>query len=100
MKRAIKIVDSYKIWDIRTMKQHIEQECFNYLIEKEKIDMPIVAAMVCTVSANRVLNRSYFGLYLEWYLHNIGYYLTLPFIKNERIKALNLRFKDVDLEEH
>jgi hypothetical protein len=47
-----------------------------------------------------VLNRTYRGMYIEWYLHNIGYYLTLPFIKKESIKKLNLRFKDVDLEEH
>lgn len=47
-----------------------------------------------------VLNRTYRGMYIEWYLHNIGYYLTLPLIKNELIKKLNLRFKDVDLEEH
>jgi hypothetical protein len=50
--------------------------------------------------AYRVLNRSYISMYIEWYLHNIGYWLTLPFIKNEKIKALNKRFKHVDLEEH
>lgn len=50
--------------------------------------------------ANQVLNRSYKDMYIEWYLHNIGYWLTLPFIKNEKIKALNERFKHVDLEEH
>lgn len=36
-------------------------------------------------------------LIIEWWLHNIGYYLTLPFIKNAKIKALNDRFKHVDL---
>ena len=52
------------------------------------------------VKADRVLKRSIVGMYIEWYLHNIGYYLTLPFIKNDTIKALNERFKHVDLEEH
>lgn len=37
-------------------------------------------------------------LIIEWWLHNIGYYLTLPFIKCAAMKALNERFKDVDLE--
>ena len=36
-------------------------------------------------------------LVIEWWIHNIGYYLTLPFIKNPKIKALNERFKHVDL---
>lgn len=52
------------------------------------------------VRANRVLNRSYAGMYLEWYLHNIGYWLTRPFIKNGKIKSINERCKHVDLEEH
>lgn len=37
------------------------------------------------------------ALMVEWWLHNIGYYLTLPFVKNTKIKALNERFKHVDL---
>ena len=45
------------------------------------------------------LNRSWISLYVEWYLHNIGYYITLPFIKIPFINFLNLRFKDVDLNE-
>lgn len=50
--------------------------------------------------ADVVLNRSYKGMYIEWYLHNIGYWLTLPFIKNSKIQKLNERFKHLDLEEH
>jgi hypothetical protein len=46
------------------------------------------------------LNRSMRGMIIEWYLHNIGYYITLPFIKKESIKKLNIRFKHLDLEEH
>lgn len=37
------------------------------------------------------------ALIIEWWLHNIGYYVTLPFIENDKIKALNERFKHVDL---
>ena len=36
-------------------------------------------------------------LAIEWWLHNIGYYLTLPFVTNTAIKSLNERFKHVDL---
>ena len=51
------------------------------------------------MDADKILNRSYKGMYIEWYLHNIGYYITLPFVNNEYIKSLNNRFKDLDLEE-
>jgi hypothetical protein len=50
--------------------------------------------------ANDVLNRTWKGMYIEWWLHNIGYYITLPFIKNDIILCLNERFKHLDLEEH
>lgn len=53
-----------------------------------------------TIFADKILNRTYRGMYIEWYLHNIWYWLTLPFIRNETIKQLNERFKHVDLEEH
>ena len=38
-----------------------------------------------------------FLLVIEWWLHNIGYYLTYPFTANPKIDALNERFKHVDL---
>lgn len=53
-----------------------------------------------TYLADIILGRSYKGMYIEWYLHNIGYWITLPFIKNERIKSINYRCKHIDLEEH
>ena len=83
--KNLHIQNSYKVWSINRMFEEIEY-----------------ASLVCygQLSANNVLNRSYRNMYIEWYLHNIGYWLTLPFIKNESIKKLNLRFKDVDLEEH
>jgi hypothetical protein len=54
----------------------------------------------CSGNAQVLLNRTYDSMYIEWWLHNLGYYLTLPFLKNESIKALNERFRHVDLEEH
>lgn len=83
--KSIQIKYSYNIWDIPTMILKIEKECKNKYNSTE---------------ADKVLNRSYTGMYIEWWLHNIGYYLTLPFVANEKIKELNKRFKYVDLEEH
>ena len=45
-----------------------------------------------------LFNREYNSLYIEWWLHNIGYYITKPFCFIEKIEKINLRFKDVDLE--
>lgn len=52
------------------------------------------------LQADKVLNRSYTGMYVEWWFHNIGYYLTLPFCEYDFIRRLNIRFRDLDLEEH
>ena len=81
-KKSIQIKDSYKIWRPRKMKWRIVSECF------EKYDF---------CDAEGLLNRSYADMYIEWWLHNIGYYLT----RNIAIfDVINLRCKDVDLEEH
>ena len=82
--KVIHIENSYNIWSTIIMFTYINREC---LIKYDSL------------SADIKLNRSYRGMYIEWYLHNIGYWLTLPFIKNEKIRALNERFKHVDLEE-
>ena len=48
---------------------------------------------------SRILfNRPLFSMYIEWYLHNIGYYLTLPFCFIPWFKKTNERCKHVDLE--
>ena len=83
--KVIRIENSYNIWVKTQMFSRITETC------KAKYN---------TYLADRKLNRSYRGMYIEWYLHNIGYYLTLPFIKNNKIKTLNERFKHLDLEEH
>lgn len=83
--KNIHIDDSYEVWSTKNMNYEISMLC-NILYSD--------------FDADKVLNRSWSGMYIEWWLHNIGYYLTLPFIKNDKIKVLNKRFKDVDLEEH
>ena len=76
------IVDSYKIWDMGKMTKEIFLTC---------------AETYQTFDVEEVLNRPFWTLYIEWWLHNIGYYLTKPF---KKLESLMLRFKDVDLEEH
>lgn len=78
------IVDSYDIWSTIKMKSEIQNATKqNYGSEDPE----------------STLNRSYASMYIEWWLHNIGYYLTKPFCRCDYIHKLNLRFKDVDLEE-
>lgn len=79
--KSIQIKDSYKIWRPSKMKHEIEIECW---------------AKYCWDLANEVLHRSYVDMYIEWWLHNIGYYLTrnIPLFE-----SINERCKDVDLEE-
>ena len=83
--KNLHIENSYNIWNRYTMFALITAEC-----NKE---------YGCYL-ADKALNRTYRGMYIEWWLHNIGYWFTLPFIKNDKVKALNERFKHVDLEEH
>lgn len=83
--KNIHIENSYTVWDTVEMSYQIRVTCLkDYYTRNVEI----------------ILNRSMRGMYIEWYLHNIGYYLTLPFIKNNTIKKLNNRFKHLDLEEH
>lgn len=78
--RNIHIENSYKIWNTATMKYLIYEKC-DYCYP------------------NIMLNRSYKSMYVEWWLHNIGYYVTKPLCKIEFFKKINLRCKDVDLNE-
>lgn len=80
-KKSIQIKDSYAIWRPTRMKFCINLVC---------------KCKYRSWCANEVLNRSYVSMYIEWWLHNIGYYLT----RNIAIfDVVNLRCKDVDLEE-
>jgi hypothetical protein len=80
--KSIQIKDSYKIWRPSTMKRCIKSVCWDKYYSPD---------------ADAVLHRSYADMYIEWWLHNIGYYLT----RNIALfKSINERCKDVDLEEH
>ena len=68
--KNLHIENSYKDWSTNIMWLKIHLEC-----EKQ----------YGTIFAAETLNRSYKGMYIEWYLHNIGYWLTLPFTKNEKV---------------
>ena len=70
--------NSYKIWSPIKMCNMMQSKC-DYR------------------NVTDVMNRSLLSLWCEWWLHNIGYYLTKPFLF---LKGYNLRFKDVDLEEY
>ena len=78
--KNIQIKDSYRIWSITKMKGLIDMK-LGY------------------INPEHALGRTYSGMYVEWYLHNIGYYLTKPFCGIKAVRVINLRFKDVDLEE-
>ena len=71
MKKHIQIKWSYRVW-----KPSVMRECI------------IKRGGKCT---------NFWLLAIEWCLHNIGYYLTRPYISNPKINALNERFKHCDL---
>lgn len=83
--KNIHIDNSYKVWSTTMMWAKINVKC------SEEYD---------TLFADKVLNRTYKSMYIEWYLHNIAYYLTLPLKHIEYFNTLNKRAKDVDLEEY
>ena len=86
-KKNLHIVDSYKVWGTFNMYFEITKAAQNtYDLWKEK-DIELL------------LNRTFKSMFIEWWAHNIGYYLTLPLCHIPYFKALNNRFKDVDLEE-
>ena len=83
--KSIKIRDSYRLWKPSAMKNIIQFACS---IKYHSLD------------PEELLNRSYKSMYIEWLLHNIGYYLTKPFVRITFIMKINMRCADVDLEEH
>ena len=83
--KNIHIENSYKIWSTGHMWSEIIHQCH---ITYGRLD------------ADKVLNRSYRGMYIEWYLHNIGFWFTYPFTEYDWVAKLNRRFQHVDLEEH
>lgn len=82
--KNIHIENSYNIWLTKKMKRRIRRK----------------SNELCGLyDAEVYLNRSYLSMYIEWWLHNIGYYITKPLADISKIKELNERFKHVDLEE-
>lgn len=81
---SIKIEEGYKIWSHDEMKQIIQEKV------EEKYN---------SLTPTDLFNKEYSSMYIEWWLHNIGYYITKPLCFIERIEKINLRFKDVDLEQ-
>ena len=71
MKKHIQIRWSYDVWSPARMRKYIIAHGGN--------------------------GKHIFLLVIEWWLHNIGYYLTAPFVTNETINSLNERFMHVDL---
>ena len=82
--KVIQIKNSYNIWKPSQQRVYANLK---------------VAAKYNYLDATECLNRSWISIHIEWWLHNIGYYITKPFCYIEWIKNLNMRFKDVDLEE-
>ena len=82
--RYVQIKNSYCIWSIKKMQYLIKSELVNKYGDS---------------SAYNLLHRSYWSMYVEWWLHNIGYYITKPLCSNDYFKYINERFKHVDLEE-
>ena len=92
-----KLINSYK--DIAATILNLDSaDILDTYFENELLSSTKYKAMIAG-SANEAKAR-YRDMYIEWYLHNIGYWLTLPFKKNPKIAALNERFKHLDLEEY
>jgi hypothetical protein len=81
--KNIHIENSYKIWDPVYMRLIITNKCF-YVFHSYYPEV--------------MLNRNYCSMYIEWWMHNIGYYITKPFCFIGFFNNINLRCKDVDLE--
>lgn len=71
------IENSYDIWSFKEMKGLIDIEL---------------------TSDFNLSQGKYISMYIEWLLHNIGYYTTKPFCFIEKFNKINLRCKDVNLE--
>lgn len=84
--KNIHIENSYTTWARFPMRYKCYQFCYAKNIEEYPPEY---------------LNRTWKSMYIEWWLHNIGFWITLPFVKlHPAIAKINSRCKDVDLEEH
>lgn len=78
MKKHVQIKDSYNVWNKFMM-------------------MKLIYAKVEGIPDPEWFYKNANSLAIEWWLHNIGYWVTRPFISIPAIGKLNLRFKHVDL---
>ena len=78
------ISDSYTVWSYQNVR-------LNIILASRQV---YGSDDTCSL-----LNRAYPDIYIEWILHNIGYYVTKPLTSINYFKSINLRCKDVDLEE-
>ena len=81
--KNIHIENSYNVWRTSKMK--------SIIIDK--------VSTMSNSDPEEYLKRSYGTMYIEWILHNIFYYISLPFTGKEYFKTVNERCKHVDLEE-
>ena len=82
--KNLHINNSYNIWNTSKMCSLINEKCL---------------ADYNSDSPETILNRTYRSMYVEWWLHNIGYYVTKPLCSIEFFKKINLKCKDVDINE-
>lgn len=80
MKKHIQIKDGYRAWLPRKMKESINRKYALQYVDFSLFKIKNINALV-----------------IEWLLHNIGYWLTRPFLFVPFLKKINLRCKDVDL---
>ena len=66
--KNLHINDSYNTWNPKTMKNVIDNK-----LKDANLD----------ADPKKSLNRTYSSMYVEWGLHNIGYYATKPFTKKK-----------------
>ena len=81
---GIQIENSYQIWSTAQINSLVQQKTL---------------VKYGTKDVKTALNRSYLSIYIEWWYHNIGYYITKPFCFIETINKINSRCKDVNLEQ-
>ena len=82
--KVIKIYNSYQYWSKSRQRALID---YRAMQDSQAPSAPVF------------LNRSYKSMHIEWWLHNVGYYLTWPLSFIPYFKSINERCRDVDLEE-
>ena len=77
--KSIQIKDSYDVWLPRDQQWYANQESYLHYAEK---------------NASFALRRSWLSIHIEWWLHNIGYYITKPFCFVDYFNKIKIVFYD------